>query len=210
MLKIYSADVCPFAHRARAMLTYLNVEFEEHHIDLTHRDPSFLAISPTGRVPMIVDGDFKLYESQVICEYLAEKHGWEERFAKDVQLRARQRLAMKQWDDQVLPAFYQTLRRGVELDDERTRKLTHELEELQRTVEAAGNTVECLLGFHVATFWTRMRWLREFSPVARSIEQHAELVEWLDACTDLQSIKATAPEETSTVEAYRKHYVEAA
>ena len=87
MLKIYSAEGCPFAHRSRALLSHLGVPFELHEIDLANRDSEFLKLSPTGRVPLLADGDFVLYESQIINAYLAEVHGWERAFANNPRLR---------------------------------------------------------------------------------------------------------------------------
>ncbi len=40
-----------------------------------HLQPDYLAINPIGKVPAIVDGDFKLWESGTILLYLAQKHG---------------------------------------------------------------------------------------------------------------------------------------
>lgn len=38
-------------------------------------DPEFLALNPNALVPVIRDGDFVLWESNVICRYLAATHG---------------------------------------------------------------------------------------------------------------------------------------
>ena len=47
------------------------------HQDGDFKKPNYLAINPRGTVPAITDGDFVLWESSVICEYLDEK--WPER-----------------------------------------------------------------------------------------------------------------------------------
>lgn len=201
MYVLYSADACPFAHRVRALLTHLDVPFELREIDLEDRDPAFLALSPTGRVPLLVAGDAVLYESAVVLEYLAEAHGFGGAFATDAMVRARQRLAAKQWDDVVLSAFYASLGSGGELADERVDRLARELGEIEAT--AIRSEPGSLLGFTLAPHWMRMDWVRDLGPVPALVDAHAELREWLAAAVALPAVEATAPDRETVVARYR-------
>lgn len=77
MLKLYGGA------RSRASIVQwyleeLGVPYEFIMLDMQageHRQPAFLAINPTGKVPAIVDGDFQLWESGAILFYLAQKYG---------------------------------------------------------------------------------------------------------------------------------------
>lgn len=63
--------------RVRWVLQELGVEFEAISINLRageHRAPAFLAINPTGKLPVLVDGEQVITESVAIALYLAEKY----------------------------------------------------------------------------------------------------------------------------------------
>jgi len=63
--------------RSLWLLYELGLEFELNEIEFTMaalRTPEYLAISPLGRVPCLVDGDVTLIESGAICQYLCEKY----------------------------------------------------------------------------------------------------------------------------------------
>ena len=202
MIEIYSATICPFAQRVRAVLTHLGQPFEVKTVDLSNRDPEFFRISPTGLIPLLLDGAFKLYESQIIIEYLAEKHGWRTALSADLGLRARQRLAMKQWDSTVITAWYRSVK-DPETFDARTReKVEKELDELHMTVRRMAADVDNLLAFHSAPFWARMDWLRGHSPVTPLVDGRAALREWLDRTVQLRAIQQTLPDREWTVQQY--------
>lgn len=77
-----------------------------------HKAPAFLAVNPRGRVPTITDGDFTLWESTAIVEYLEET--WPERplLRGDARQRARlRRIALEA--DLYLDAAVRDMRRGV-------------------------------------------------------------------------------------------------
>lgn len=201
MIRLYSAAVCPFCQRTRALLVHLRVEFETIEIDLDARDPEFLKLSPTGKVPHLVDGKLELYESAVIAEYLAERHRMAAAFDADPATRARERLAIAAWDQTMASAFYRTMRARGE-DGTRTH-VTRELQELLRTVRATGKRLGNLLSFHVAPFWARMQWLRDLSPIAGWIDEWIELKGWLDEALAQPAIQRTLPDRDEAVRRYR-------
>lgn len=62
---------------AKWMLDECQVPYELEHIDLSkqeNRSPEFLAINPAGKLPVMVDGDIKVFEAAAICLYLADKY----------------------------------------------------------------------------------------------------------------------------------------
>ncbi|MFN6570785.1 glutathione S-transferase family protein [Dendronalium sp. ChiSLP03b] len=71
-IKIYSAVVCPYAHRSRLVLQEKGIDFDLIEIDLQNKPEGFTDISPYGKVPAIAHGDRRVWESAVINEYLNE------------------------------------------------------------------------------------------------------------------------------------------
>ena len=76
MLKLYGGARSQAAI-IRWYLEELGITYQFILIDLQagkQQQPDFLAINPFGKVPTIVDDDFKLWESGAILLYLAEKY----------------------------------------------------------------------------------------------------------------------------------------
>jgi GSH-dependent disulfide-bond oxidoreductase len=68
----------PNPQKVTFALLELGLECEKIPVDLAkgeHRQPAFLAVNPAGRVPVFVDDDVTLTESQAILAYLGEKTG---------------------------------------------------------------------------------------------------------------------------------------
>ncbi len=77
MIKIYG-QVRSRANRCLWALEEIGVPYELVPIDINKGEndrPEFLAINPNGRIPALVDGDLKLFESMAINLYLARKYG---------------------------------------------------------------------------------------------------------------------------------------
>lgn len=76
-LTLVSHHLCPYVQRAAIVLTEKGVGFERNYIDLANKPDWFRAISPLGKVPLLLvgreEGDKAVvFESAVICEYLEE------------------------------------------------------------------------------------------------------------------------------------------
>jgi glutathione S-transferase len=68
----------PNPMKIRFAVNELGIDCETVPVDLLKREqraPEFLALNPCGRVPVLVDGDLKLWESHAILAYLGEKTG---------------------------------------------------------------------------------------------------------------------------------------
>jgi len=80
------------AFRALWVAEELGVPYEHLPIEIGDagaRSPEFLALNPNGRLPVIVDGGFVLFESLAITFYLAKKHSHGKLYPSTLEAEAR-------------------------------------------------------------------------------------------------------------------------
>ena len=70
---IYGSTMSPFVRKAVAFAAEKRVEVELRPTRLGDDDPEFRAASPFGKMPGLVDGDYRLADSSAICHYLEAK-----------------------------------------------------------------------------------------------------------------------------------------
>lgn len=76
-MKLYYTPLSGHAHRTQLFLSLLGVEHELVSLDLRaaeHKTPAFLQINRFGQVPVLVDGDTVVPDSNAILVYLAKKY----------------------------------------------------------------------------------------------------------------------------------------
>jgi glutathione S-transferase len=73
-LVLVSHVLCPYVQRAAIALREKGLKFERRDINLANKPDWFLALSPTGKTPLLLVGNTPLFESSVICEYLDDVH----------------------------------------------------------------------------------------------------------------------------------------
>lgn len=73
-MQLYNAHLSPNCLRVRAVAAELEIALEIIDIDLRggdNRKAEFLDLNPNAKVPLLVDGNFALWESRAINAYLA-------------------------------------------------------------------------------------------------------------------------------------------
>ncbi len=97
MLKIYGADLSSPANKVRFVAHALGLEYEYIRVSIKdgeNRKEEFLRLHPAGKIPVIDDDGFILFESDAICRYLSIKHN-SPLYLPDL----RQRALIDQWMD---------------------------------------------------------------------------------------------------------------
>ena len=75
-MKLYYSPPSPNTRKVHAVAIHLGLPIELRLVDLQkgeQRTPEFLRLNPTGRTPILQDGEFILWESTAIMQYLASQ-----------------------------------------------------------------------------------------------------------------------------------------
>lgn len=73
-MKLYGFPPSPNTRKVQAVAVHLGIPLEFEFVDITEgqsHTPDFLGLNPCGRTPVLVDGQFKLWESNAIMQYVA-------------------------------------------------------------------------------------------------------------------------------------------
>lgn len=109
-IELFSARVCPYAHRSRLVLAEKGRDFKLTEIDFKAKPERFLKISRYGKVPALVHGGNEIYESAIINEYLEEVFPEPPMMPKDPGRRAQVRIWIDFCDDHFLDDLYGAIR----------------------------------------------------------------------------------------------------
>lgn len=95
-LTLVSHELCPFVQRVAILLLEKQVPFQRIDVDLKVRPDWFLAMSPTGNVPLLKvkkgdEGANVLFESVAICEFIEEVYPEPALHPEDAITRAQHR-----------------------------------------------------------------------------------------------------------------------
>ena len=95
-IELYAFPPSPRAFKAMAVANYLGLDWTLRMLDIVngkHKTPEYEALNPNLRMPTLKDGDYVMWESNAICQYLASKKPESGLLPKD----ERARLDVTRW-----------------------------------------------------------------------------------------------------------------
>ena len=89
MMTLYSGTTCPFSQRCRIVLYEKGMDFQIVDVDLFNKPEDLAVMNPYNQVPVLVERDLILYESNIINEYIDDRFPHPQLMPADPVMRAR-------------------------------------------------------------------------------------------------------------------------
>src|SRR5919112_4156487 len=90
-MKIIGSFVSPYVRKVLACMNLKGLPYEIDPITPFYGNDEFQRLSPLRRIPVLIDGDFHISDSSVICAYLDEAYPQGPGLPADAKDRARAR-----------------------------------------------------------------------------------------------------------------------
>ncbi|MGY6268111.1 glutathione S-transferase N-terminal domain-containing protein [Achromobacter denitrificans] len=119
MMVLYSGTTCPFSQRCRFVLFEKGMDFEIRDIDLYNKPEDISVMNPYGQVPILVERDLVLYESNIINEYIDERFPHPQLMPADPVMRARTRLFLYNFEKELFVHVSTLEDRGAKPDEKK-------------------------------------------------------------------------------------------
>lgn len=184
VLRLYSMRMCPYAQRARLLLSAKKVPYDLVNVDLNKKPDWFFDINFYGEVPVIIHNGKNVYESLICAEYLEEAFPQPKLYSTDVYQRALERIYFNHWTKKGVPAFYSLLKAGsaekeaVERLDQNVAKMEEFLAALKKPYYSGDQP-----GFSDYMIWPwfeRMYMLEQITGYKMSTEKFAHVAGWVE------------------------------
>ena len=101
MMTLYSGTTCPFSQRCRFVLYEKGMDFQIIDVDLFNKPEDLAVMNPYNQVPVLVERDLILYESNIINEYIDERFPHPQLMPGDPVDRARVRLFLLNFEKEL-------------------------------------------------------------------------------------------------------------
>ncbi len=101
MMTLYSGTTDPFSQRCRFVLFEKGMDFQIIDVDLYNKPEDIAVMNPYNQVPILVERDLVLYESNIINEYIDERFPHPQLMPADPIMRARARLFLYRFEKEL-------------------------------------------------------------------------------------------------------------
>jgi glutathione S-transferase len=209
MIDFYYLSGSPFTWRVWLALEHKALQYKRIELSLERGDlkaDSYLALNPRGKVPVLVDEDFSIYESGVILEYLEDKYPdvGANLFPQDIQSRTLSRRLINEIDCYLWPVSMRLLMATFFTPKEKwdETKISHALAgvlaELERFEDYFSHNVgnEALTSveysmFPIVALIFRIEERKKDLGFSQAVSP--ELARWFDALNGLSIFQSTRP-----------------
>ena len=120
MMTLYSGITCPFSQRCRIVLFEKDMDFEIKDVDIFNKPEDLAMMNPYNQVPVLVERDLVLHESNIINEYIDERFPHPQLMPADPVQRARGRLFLYRLERELF-AHVQVLENAASTKKEQER-----------------------------------------------------------------------------------------
>ena len=101
MMTLYSGITCPFSQRCRFVLYEKGMDFEIKDVDVFNKPEDLALMNPYNQVPVLVERDLILHESNIINEYIDERFPHPQLMPGDPVMRGHGRLVLYRMDKEL-------------------------------------------------------------------------------------------------------------
>jgi len=122
MMTLYSGTTCPFSQRCRIVLYEKGMDFQIVDVDLYNKPEDLAVMNPYNRVPVLVERDLILYESNIINEYIDDRFPHPQLMPADPVMRARARLFLFRFEQELF-CHIDTIEKGQQKAADKARGL---------------------------------------------------------------------------------------
>lgn len=211
-IELFSARVCPYAHRTRLTLLEKGLDCALTEIDFKNKPQRFLEVSRYGKVPALIHEGNEIYESAIINEYLEEVFPEPRLMPEDPGLRAFVRIWIDYFDDHYLDDHYAAIKnqdpsKQAEFNSNAARHF-REIDEAMGHCGREGpywlGTEVCLADLAYYPFFERLPAWTHYRGLAVP-EDCKRLTAWMTAMAGRPSVRAIANTPDYYIERYKNY-----
>ncbi|MBX6420912.1 MAG: glutathione S-transferase family protein [Nevskia sp.] len=203
-MQLYVFPPSPRARKPLAVVHHLDLPCEIKVLDLVkgeQKRPEYLKLNPNGRMPTLVDGDFVLWESNAIIQYLADKKPGE---LMPVDARGRAEVQrwlcwdLAHWDPACASLLFENMIkpvfRGAAPDPAQVKEGEDKFRQLAPVLDAHLASRDWLLGKNLSVADFALAAPLHYAGVGKiPVDEFANIKRWYGQLASLEAWRKSAP-----------------